>query len=53
MLCLQKKLSTLTLESERLKSEITSRADLLTRIDAETTVVEAVSNIVFILRCER
>ncbi|XP_060600612.1 coiled-coil domain-containing protein 113-like [Ruditapes philippinarum] len=37
----KKKLSTLTLESERLKSEITSRADLLTRIDAETTVVEA------------
>ncbi|WAR13067.1 CC113-like protein, partial [Mya arenaria] len=36
----KKKLSTLTMESERLKSEITSRNDLLTRIDSETTVVE-------------
>ncbi|KAH3692534.1 coiled-coil domain-containing protein 113-like isoform X2 [Dreissena polymorpha] len=36
----KKKLSTLTLESERLKSEITSRNDLLQRIDAETKVVE-------------
>jgi len=40
---LQKKLSTLTSESERLKSEITSRNDLLTRIEAETTIVEDVS----------
>ena len=39
----QKKLHTLTMESERLKSEITSRNDLLTRIDGETEVVEAVS----------
>lgn len=31
------------MESERLKSEITSRNDLLTRIDGETEVVEAVS----------
>jgi len=30
------------MESERLKSEITSRNDLLTRIDSETTVVEVV-----------
>ncbi|XP_069113903.1 cilia- and flagella-associated protein 263-like [Argopecten irradians] len=36
----KKKLHTLTMESERLKSEITARNDLLTRIDAETKVVE-------------
>ncbi|KAL3860691.1 hypothetical protein ACJMK2_010782 [Sinanodonta woodiana] len=36
----KKKLHTLTMESERLKSEITSRNDLLTRIDSETLVVE-------------
>ncbi|XP_038078139.1 coiled-coil domain-containing protein 113-like [Patiria miniata] len=37
----KKKLHTLTLESDRLKSEITSRNELLTRIDAETETVEA------------
>ena len=37
------------MESERLKSEITSRNDLLTRIDGETEVVEAVSNIIEII----
>ncbi|OPL32938.1 hypothetical protein AM593_05241, partial [Mytilus galloprovincialis] len=36
----KKKLHTLTMESERLKSEISSRNELLTKIDAETTVVE-------------
>ncbi|KAK6185485.1 hypothetical protein SNE40_007707 [Patella caerulea] len=36
----QKKLHTLEKESERLKSEISSRIDLLSRIDIETTVVE-------------
>ncbi|OWF48016.1 coiled-coil domain-containing protein 113-like [Mizuhopecten yessoensis] len=36
----KKKLHTLTMESERLKSEITARNELLTRIDAETKVVE-------------
>lgn len=30
------------MESERLKSEISSRNELLTKIDAETTVVEDV-----------
>lgn len=38
----QKKLHTLTKESERLKSEIGSRNDLLSRIDSETEVVEEV-----------
>jgi len=37
---LQKKLHTLTLESDRLKQETSSRAELLTRIDAETKMVE-------------
>lgn len=36
----KKKLHTLTKESERLKSEIGSRNDLLSRIDSETEVVE-------------
>ncbi|XP_078687929.1 cilia- and flagella-associated protein 263-like [Branchiostoma floridae x Branchiostoma belcheri] len=36
----KKKLNTLTAESERLKSEISSRQDMLTRIDAETNSVE-------------
>ena len=39
---LQKKLHTLTLESERLKSEIASRQELLSRIDSETEVVDVV-----------
>ena len=38
----KKKLHTLTLESERLKSEITSRLDLLAKIDSETKQVEEV-----------
>lgn len=37
----KKKLHTLTMESERLKSEITSRNELLTKIDSETGGVEA------------
>lgn len=36
----QKKLHTLTIESDRLKAETDARADLLTRIDAETRMVE-------------
>nr|KAG5703440.1 hypothetical protein BaRGS_022489 [Batillaria attramentaria] len=36
----KKKLNTLTMESERLGSEILSRNDLLTKIDAETSFVE-------------
>ncbi|KAK3086713.1 hypothetical protein FSP39_022367 [Pinctada imbricata] len=36
----KKKLQTLTMESERLKSEISSRNELLSRIDSETDVVE-------------
>jgi len=36
----KKKLHTLTMESERLKSEITSRLDLLAKIDSETKQVE-------------
>lgn len=36
----KKKLHTLTLESDRLKSEITSRNDLLGKIDQETETVE-------------
>ncbi|XP_002741623.1 cilia- and flagella-associated protein 263-like [Saccoglossus kowalevskii] len=36
----KKKLHTLTMESDRLKSEISSRNDLLYRIDAETEQVE-------------
>ncbi|ELU06186.1 hypothetical protein CAPTEDRAFT_181233 [Capitella teleta] len=36
----KKKLHTLNLESERLKTEIASRQDLLDRIDSETTSVE-------------
>ncbi|XP_013405917.1 coiled-coil domain-containing protein 113 [Lingula anatina] len=36
----KKKLSTLTLESTRLKAEIASRNDLLARIDSETVTVE-------------
>ena len=36
----QKKLHTLTLESDRLKQETGSRNELLTRIDAETRMVE-------------
>ncbi|KAL5021439.1 hypothetical protein ScPMuIL_000594 [Solemya velum] len=36
----KKKLHTLTMESDRLLSEITSRNDLSTRIDTETNVVE-------------
>ncbi|XP_046545033.1 coiled-coil domain-containing protein 113-like [Haliotis rubra] len=36
----KKKLYTLTMESERLGSEISSRNDLLSKIDAETKVVE-------------
>ncbi|XP_046340431.1 coiled-coil domain-containing protein 113-like [Haliotis rufescens] len=36
----KKKLHTLTMESERLGSEISSRNDLLSKIDAETKVVE-------------
>ena len=43
LLSFQKKLHTITMESERLKSEITSRNDLLSRIDSETEVVELVS----------
>ena len=46
---LQKKLHVLTLESERLKSEISSRQELLSRIDAETNLVEEVSNMLFVL----
>ena len=46
---LQKKLQVLTLESERLKSEISSRQELLSRIDAETNLVEEVSNMLLIL----
>lgn len=37
---LQKKLHALTIESDRLKGETTSRVDLLSRIDAETRMVE-------------
>jgi len=33
---------TLTMESERLKSEIASRHELLARIDTETKIVERV-----------
>ena len=40
---LQKKLHTLTLESDRLKAEIASRNDLLVKIDQETETVEHVS----------
>ncbi|KAK2187702.1 hypothetical protein NP493_156g01018 [Ridgeia piscesae] len=36
----KKKLMTLTMESERLKSEIASRHELLARIDTETKIVE-------------
>ena len=36
----KKKLHTLTMESERLKSEIGSRQDLLSRIDSETRLVD-------------
>lgn len=36
----KKKLHTLTMESERLKTEITQRNDLHSRIDVETSVVE-------------
>ena len=46
---LQKKLHVLTLESERLKSEISSRQELLSRIDAETNLVEEVSITWFVL----
>ena len=42
-LLFQKKLHTLTMESERLKSEIASRQELLAKIDAETKQVEEVS----------
>lgn len=42
-LFLQKKLHYFTLQSEQLKSEITSRNDLLSRIDSETHTVEEVS----------
>ena len=38
----QKKLNTLTLESSRLKTEITQRNELLFKIDAETQMVEKV-----------
>jgi len=36
----KKKLSTLTVESERLKTEISSRSELLSKIDTETEFVE-------------
>lgn len=38
----QKKLHTLTMESERLQSEISSRNELQKRIDSETQTVEEV-----------
>lgn len=40
--CLQKKLHTLTMESDQLKTEINQRNDLLSRIDAETHMVDKV-----------
>jgi hypothetical protein len=39
----KKKLNVLTLESSRIKADIASRQELLSRIDAETKVVEEVS----------
>lgn len=39
----KKKLNTLMMESDRLKLEIAARNELLTRIDAETQLVEEVS----------
>lgn len=39
---LQKKLNTMTMESDRLKTEIAARNDLLSKIDVETVVVEEV-----------
>ena len=40
----------MTLESQRLKSEIGSRQDLLQRIDTETVLVEEVGAVVFTRR---
>jgi len=39
----KKKLNTLTLELDRIKTDITARQDMLTRIDDETRIVEEVS----------
>lgn len=44
----KKKLNTLTMELDRVKTDITARNELLTRIDEETTIAEEVSFLFFV-----
>ena len=43
----KKKLNTLTMELDRVKTDIAARHELLTRIDDETKIVEEVSFLLF------
>ena len=42
---LQKKLQSLTKESQQLESDIQSRVDILTKIEAETRIVQKVRTV--------